>query len=63
MRRLLGASQQGNTIFCAMPAPFYCDGPERKSEALAMGGGRKKQRCPQHKHRISSAILISKARV
>ena len=62
MRRLHAARRvealQENTICCAMPAPFYCDEPEGKSAALAMGGGRKKQRCPRHKQRIPSAILI-----
>jgi hypothetical protein len=59
---LLGALKQGNAIFSAMATSFYCDGPERKSKALAMSGGRKKRRCPRQQRRTSTAILISEAR-
>ena len=61
---LLGASKQGNAIFCAMTTPVYCDGPEKESTALAMSGGQQKQRCPSQlcrAQRASSAILISEA--
>ena len=43
---LLGVTKLGNAMFCSVPTLFYCDGSERKSTALAMSGGRKKQRCP-----------------
>jgi hypothetical protein len=59
---LLGASKQGNAIYCAMTTPVYCDGPERQSTALAMSGGRKKRRCPRQQRRTHSTILISEAR-
>ncbi len=56
----LGASEQGNTIFSAMTAPVYCDGPEREHGA-AMSGGRKKRHRLRLQRRTSSTVIISAA--